>query len=232
MGRSSWITRIPVFRQRISNSEMLEEITLSITPSNSLFDWYQVFYCGSMSLLYSSERQGLSQPITKWQGSCQALPSCALTAACDPSSLRKTWLEYPMEIQGSPTSTWLLVITHPDTPAKSWLGCLILGAWLHICFSFRHLWWKTSSSTHFSPMHWAEHARCSNLCVKIHSHTSPRDTDDVQQQLLMKMGLSNWGVGTSNKITPRAHLVRVLLDTGRNGGLVLPKITACLLRKS
>lgn len=75
-----------------------------------------------MSLLYSSEHHGLSQSTTKWQGSCQALTSCALTPACDRSSLRKTRMEYQVEIQGSLKFILLLVqlltLMHQQEPVE------------------------------------------------------------------------------------------------------------------
>lgn len=95
-GRPSWVINIPFSRQRISNSEMLPCPLLLQIHYLAISDF---LLC--VSLACSSEPQGLSQPTTKWQSSCQALISCALTPACDHSSLRKTWMECQMEIQGS-----------------------------------------------------------------------------------------------------------------------------------
>lgn len=180
-----WIINIPVSRQRICNNEMLEEIPVHY--SFKFIIWLISDFLLCISLLYSSEQQDLSQSTTKWQGSCQALTSCALTPACDHSFLGETRTEYQMEIQGSSKFILLLVQLLTLTHQEELVEMFNLTSLTTNMFAFRHLWWKIASSIHFFLHAWDRTCTVLKIvCEDIHSHTSPKDTGDVQQQLIMK----------------------------------------------
>lgn len=195
-------------------------------------------------LLYNSQPQGLPQSTTKWQGSHQALTFHPFTAVCGPSHLRKTWIKYQMETQDFSIMVRLLVQLFSLMHSKHWLRCLILRPSLHAYFAIRHLWCKIASSIYSSlmcssPIYWAEHAWCSNFMwrysqqhfLKICRLCAAMTVNEVMSVIHI-MVLSIWRMGTSSKITPRVHLVNSLLQLWRDGGLVLPKQPAFVLRKS
>lgn len=140
--------------------------SLSITP----------LLQSSMSLLYSSEHQGLSQ--SPQSGKTHVKHSLPVHSHQHVTTLLSGKLEWNTRWKSKAPqySSCFLCSYSRWCTSKSWLRCLIIHPSPHTCFAFRHLWWKIASSIHFSPMHWAEHAQCSKLLVRIFTATLPQKT--------------------------------------------------------